>query len=1492
MTIQQSPAQLSLLGNMLHLVVSSNADVTMILSLGNEQLAAHTYSPDSTGMIDVDLCDIVGAHLSFLLRESQVPYIQNGIIRHFSGTLTCGGQTEQFGFTVIRTGVDNLADTPANFLSQNFLTWQPTVKPVTYYTPEFLTYYAAQPCTVKCTAYTYSGNGTSLEIGSLTAGNCYTIPTGYAVIAALADFLPSYYDVWIENQGGTRLTYVQRYYASDIRSEEEEWILFENSLGGIDTFRAYGDSENTASHEHHVAEIEEESVEYRVDTERKHKKSTGLLDKHERRWLLDFFPSKGKYIYAGQSIRRIVVTDSDVSYNAKELPSEYNFTYKFAEAKPYLNLPRTDVTLQEMHIDVPDIGSFTIAPRLVEFPRQTLGEGALFPIQNPYSETWGVTTLGAIAEYLKDNLAFTAHIVQTTEVMLDEYLPLCAGIDNPLTGDLYARGIMPVSANSYALGSQASFWKDLFIKRIYFRKPNANNDENAIYLEYDLANDGVHLVGAGLYSDSYVSALGAGSGGSGGSGSVSLNQPLAGINTAGLGAPTATGQALVWNGTTWVYSDTYLTSASLNGYATESWVNSRLTGYLPLTGGNITGGLNVANNVGIGTTSPSYKLHVVGYTFTTRLYLANGVYLEYDLANEGVHLVGAGLYSDSYLSALGAGSGGSGGSGSVSLNQPLAGINTAGLGAPTATGQALVWNGTTWVYSSSTSLSVGTLTVGGVLTAGSFAKSGGTSAQFLKADGSVDANTYLTPASLSGYATETWVNNKGYATETWVNNNGYATESWVNSRLTGYLPLTGGNITGGLNVANNVGIGTTSPSYKLHVVGYTFTTRLYLANGVYLEYDLANEGVHLVGAGFYSDSYVSALGPGSGGGSSPTLNQPLSGINSASMGAPTTSGQSLVWNGSTWVYSDSVNVKVGSLSVSSTISAAGQISGATVSASGFYVNGYDDTYVLQAGGGKSKLKTINGYSIFGTGNIDAAGGIAGNYLPLDGGIMAGAISFTSGDNVVTYNGEIVTYNGETVTYGSGLSGSIYSGSSDVLAPTFSSVASMVIKSAWGISFVNESNTVAAIMDVANGMFAVRNKVGIGTDSPSYTLHVSGTLYASGTATVGGVLTAGGFVKSGGTSAQFLKADGSVDANTYLTSASLSGYATETWVNNKGYATESWVNTALSGYLPLTGGDITGSLTVANNVGIGTTSPSYKLHVVGYTFTTRLYLANGVYLEYDLANEGVHLVGAGLYSDSYVSALGPGSGGGSSLTLNQPLSGINSAAMGSPTSAGQTVVWNGSSWVYSSTTGLNVSMLTSGGASFGGNVSVSGTLNATGSFVSASGRMALGYTTVSSSYRIRVSGDAYFDDKLCLYGGSQIYGGTGSNNTSILNISASFVFMNGSSIHTSDMNLKTIKGYIDNVTIDQIALSPIFDYMWKTLPDYHVHSGTSAQYWQGILPHCVEKNPEGNLGLDYEVVALVSAVITARRVVDHERRIRELERENEILKEKINDLIAA
>ena len=402
------PDALSLVGsmNVFEIYNDSKTDVVFALRYhGAEQnIVQHTYTPNDEHRITVDVKDIILPLLAFELKDDSTPYVQENIMKAFSAEIYevgDAGNKKEFSFSVIRAGVDKLADSAENFLKNNFLTWQPQVKAVTYYSPEFLTYYAAEACAVKCKAYLWNGTGyteSEITLAHLTEGCVYTIPVQYAIIAkALNQKTPSYYDVWVEKEGGDRLTYVQRYYASDMKSEEEEWFLFENSLGGVDCFRAYGNSENTAEHTHNVAEIEDDSEEYRVDTTRKFKKNTGYLDGKERLWLLDFFPSLGKYVYHRNSWRKITVTESDVNYEAKELPSNYTFTYKYSDARPYLNLSRASgESLKQMDIHLPDIGNFTIAPRLVEFPRQQLGGGVLFPVQDPHSEEWGTTTADAI----------------------------------------------------------------------------------------------------------------------------------------------------------------------------------------------------------------------------------------------------------------------------------------------------------------------------------------------------------------------------------------------------------------------------------------------------------------------------------------------------------------------------------------------------------------------------------------------------------------------------------------------------------------------------------------------------------------------------------------------------------------------------------------------------------------------------------------------------------------------------------------------------------------------------------------------------------------------------------------------------------------------------------------------------------------------------------------------------------------------------------------
>ena len=407
MTILQQPDSLSLSGNIKEFRIGTTDLISFRLLQGDEEIVARSYEPGADGVVIINIQDIIHARLSFLFNNTSIVYEQKTIVSTFRALLS----DTEVEFTAIRCGVDMLADTPANFLLQNFLTWQPNIKPVTYYSPEFLTYYAVQECKVKLHAYFTNESATvvsqsDLILADLTKGKAYTIPLQYAsVVGKLGDRMPAYYDVWVEDVEGIRLSYVQRYYASDMKSETEQWVLFENSLGGIDTFRAYGSTAFTGEHTHNIAEIDDISLEYRVDTARKFQKDTGYLNKKERTWLLDFFPSLKKYLYTGAYIRSIIVVESNVTYTDKELPSNYTFTYKFADAKPFLNLQRSDTPTDALEIVVPEVGSFTVPPRLIEFPRLPLSEGALFPVQDPFSENWNVTTAGSLGNFIAERIA-------------------------------------------------------------------------------------------------------------------------------------------------------------------------------------------------------------------------------------------------------------------------------------------------------------------------------------------------------------------------------------------------------------------------------------------------------------------------------------------------------------------------------------------------------------------------------------------------------------------------------------------------------------------------------------------------------------------------------------------------------------------------------------------------------------------------------------------------------------------------------------------------------------------------------------------------------------------------------------------------------------------------------------------------------------------------------------------------------------------------------
>ena len=600
MTILQQPDVLSLSGNIAPFRINSASPVLFTLRQGSEEILSHRYAPGQDGYITIDIRDIVHARLSFLLQESSTVYVQPSLAATFTAVI----DGTEVNFRVVRAGVDRLTDTTSNFLTQNFLSWQPSVKPVTYYSPEFLTYYAILPCKAKLRAYFTDSSGNmilqqDLELYTFASGNAYTIPLQYAIVAGrLGHKLPAYYDVWIENNSSERLTYIQRYYASDMRSEQEQWILFENSLGGIDTFRAYGTTDFTGEHTHNIAEVEDIAFEYRVDTERKFQKNTGHLNRKERQWLLDFFPSEVKYIYSGSALRRIVVVESNVTYTDRELPSHYTFTYRYADARPLLNLPRTDIPTEVLNITVPEVGSFTVPPRLVEFSRLSLTEGALFPVQQPYSEEWNTTTAGALEEYISNRIYAKYNAAWSKQIYLIRR--------NDKTP--------PTEENAYsALEADNRFLTKEEVPDSYFTKKRSPDGQEYLHTNYPLVLERYAVFGHGDtpylpsmfeeipldqqtlgWKDGVITVLG---GGGSDFDELAMWGVLSKEGVQQIDKSHLSGALAGYATEKFVTDKGYITSSALTGYATETFVRENfvtLAGAQEITGEkDFTGGLKV-----------------------------------------------------------------------------------------------------------------------------------------------------------------------------------------------------------------------------------------------------------------------------------------------------------------------------------------------------------------------------------------------------------------------------------------------------------------------------------------------------------------------------------------------------------------------------------------------------------------------------------------------------------------------------------------------------------------------------------------------------------------------------------------------------------------------------------------------------------------------------------------------------------------------------------
>ena len=406
MTIVQKPDPLNLSGNLSDFVFFTDEAIAFSLFWQGRELYSGVYTPGNDHKISVSVKEVIESVLEFQFRDILEVYSQDLLVDNFQAFVD-GRQIADF--KVIKGGVATFGMTAKTFLQQHFLTWQPREKKISYSSPEYLTYYAVEDSKVKIKAYFNDASGSlankEIVMASLSAGKAYTIPVMYAVVVGKMGSYPAFYDVWIEStDGSVRYSYVQRYVYDIARSEQEEYVIFENSLGGIDAFRAYGNTEYQADNTHNIAVLGDELSAYRIDMENKYTKNTGYLDEYELKWIRDFFPALKKYIFRNNILREIVLTEDNVTASQQEQMGSYEFTYRYSDDSIYLNLPILSsnqyALSKPINVAFDSIKeSIKLEPRLAEFPMHSLSEGTLIPVQEPFSESWKITNAGAIVNY-------------------------------------------------------------------------------------------------------------------------------------------------------------------------------------------------------------------------------------------------------------------------------------------------------------------------------------------------------------------------------------------------------------------------------------------------------------------------------------------------------------------------------------------------------------------------------------------------------------------------------------------------------------------------------------------------------------------------------------------------------------------------------------------------------------------------------------------------------------------------------------------------------------------------------------------------------------------------------------------------------------------------------------------------------------------------------------------------------------------------------------
>jgi hypothetical protein len=127
-----------------------------------------------------------------------------------------------------------------------------------------------------------------------------------------------------------------QYYSIVKQENTEQYFVFENSLGGLDTLRCTGEIRYVPEFNRETALMGDTEQTFFAEKKNIRTQNTGWLTKYDTAWLHDFFMSKKIWLLENDKLNPVVIDEITAETSSKENLRSFEFKFRPSEKSDYL----------------------------------------------------------------------------------------------------------------------------------------------------------------------------------------------------------------------------------------------------------------------------------------------------------------------------------------------------------------------------------------------------------------------------------------------------------------------------------------------------------------------------------------------------------------------------------------------------------------------------------------------------------------------------------------------------------------------------------------------------------------------------------------------------------------------------------------------------------------------------------------------------------------------------------------------------------------------------------------------------------------------------------------------------------------------------------------------------------------------------------------------------------------------------------------------------